>query len=84
MGGQNSVRIPESPIVSLLLVALGPLSTDVMYLPLLPSMALDLEAGAGAVQFTLRVFLFGIAMPAMIAALGIGTLAVVLYLPTES
>jgi DHA1 family bicyclomycin/chloramphenicol resistance-like MFS transporter len=43
------------------LVALGPLSTD-MYLPGLPSMALQLDAGADDIQLTLSVFLVGFAI----------------------
>lgn len=43
------------------LVALGPMSTD-MYLPALPRIANELNAGATSVQLTLSIFLFGFAV----------------------
>ncbi len=43
------------------LTALGPLSTD-MYLPSLPAIATDLDAGAAGTQLTLSAFLFGFAV----------------------
>lgn len=42
------------------LTALGPLAID-MYLPALPKIATDIAVGPGAVQFTLSVFMLGIA-----------------------
>lgn len=51
------------PVVMLIamLVALGPISTD-LYLPSLPAIGVDLNAGVGEVQLTLSVFLvaFGV------------------------
>ncbi len=48
-----------------LLVALGPLSTD-MYLPALPSMAEEFSTGSGSIQLTLSLFLAGFALAQII------------------
>ena len=47
------------------LVAFGAISTD-LYLPSLPAIAVQFEAGAGAVQLTLSVFLLGFALSQLI------------------
>ncbi len=58
---------PNSPRMSKLLLLLGsitilsPFSLD-LYLPALPSIAADLQAGPGAVQLTLPVFFGGLAV----------------------
>lgn len=48
-----------------ILVAIGPLATD-MYLPAFPVLMREFEAGAGAVQRTLSVFLFGFAIAQLV------------------
>lgn len=48
-----------------MVVALGPISTD-LYLPSLPSIALDLKSDTAGVQLTLSVFLIGFAVSQLI------------------
>lgn len=48
-----------------MVVALGPISTD-LYLPSLPSIALDLQSDTAGVQLTLSVFLIGFAVSQLI------------------
>lgn len=52
---------PTLVVLLTVLVALGPISTD-LYLPSLPAIARALEAGSGATQLTLSVFMAGFAV----------------------
>ena len=61
----SSTPLPLSPVLLTLILgglqAVMPLSID-LYLPGLPAIALDLHATAGAAQFTLAVFMLGVAL----------------------
>ncbi len=59
---------PESPwtvVLLTMLVALGPLSTD-LYLPSLPAIGQSFETDSGRVQLTLSVFLVGFAFSQLV------------------
>ena len=56
---KTSVRLGRLTAALCLVVAIGPLTTD-LYLPALPSLAGDLHAGASAVQLTLTGMLAGL------------------------
>ena len=59
---------PESVATTLslsMLVALGPLSTD-MYLPALPTMAVEFASSSGPIQLTLSLYLAGFALAQII------------------
>ncbi len=59
---------PESRIITAIvtaLVAFGAISTD-LYLPSLPAIAVQFQAGAGSVQLTLSVFLVGFAVSQLV------------------